>query len=82
MENELILSKLKHEYEKIDIFDSYALINMVLPVPLQFSQGIYREIPCNTVPIWDINGGDKHVEEKSYPHLYPFGDGGEYAMRR
>ena len=45
LENELILSKLKHEYEKIDIFDSYALMNMVLSVPLQFPQGIHREIP-------------------------------------
>ena len=50
-------------------------------VPLKFAEGIGRDLPHNSVPVWDMSGPDKHVEEKSYPNLFPGGDSGEHAER-
>ena len=78
---ELVAVKLESVYEKIHVFDSHALLNMQLPIPLKFSTGIGRELPYNSVPVWKLDGDDNRVEEKSYPNLFPYGEGGDYAIR-
>ncbi|GAU89079.1 hypothetical protein RvY_01674 [Ramazzottius varieornatus] len=69
-------SKLVNERRRIDIYDLHALLSFDREVPLH---GIGRVLPRHTKAVWTVD--DPFQEEKSYPHLFPFGDAGESAQR-